>query len=442
MRRFFSILFWLVKIALVAAAVAWFLLHPGTVEIEWQGMTVETSVGFAALVVFSAALVFGVFYHGWRTLLGWPKLWRKQRQIKMMELGYHAVNKGLLAIASGDAATAAKQSKKALALLPDVAMAHLLAAQAAQLNHDEIAADTHLAKLAQHPDGQVFGLRGQVNRALQRQDRTEALRLVRLAYAQQNDQPWIIDTNVQLEARFRNWVQVEKILRKSVNLKSAEAVRWQKDLAAALLAQSDELRDKGDLEAALDCARDARKRQSDWTPAALRTAELWHKKGYRRRAQKTLTEAWEAAPHPDLVRAWNAVSAGERDNGAMDRVEKLVGANPDCYEAAFAMAEASYKSMLWGVARQHGERAIAYRPDRAAYRLMAEIERGDSNDAKKIQSWLEKAAEAEAEKQWLCTVTQMRFDTWAPLNHQLDFNTIRWEQPAALAPSAALLPAA
>jgi HemY protein len=442
MKHLLAITIFLVKLALLGAVVAWFLMYPGTVKIDWQGTTVETGVGTAAAVILVFAFLFGLVYHGWRTMLGWPKLWRERRQLKLMTLGYRAIDKGLLAIASGDATTASKHAKKALSLLPDVATAHLLAAQAAQLNHDDVAADTHLAKLAQHPEGQVFGLRGQINRALSRQDRTEAIRLARLAYVEQSEQPWIIDTNVQLEARARNWIQVEKILKKAVTLKTAESVRWQKDLAAALLAQSDAMKEAGDLEAALDCAREALKRQAGWTPAVLRVAELWHKKGYKRRAQKTLSEAWETNPHPDLLKLWVAVSAGERENGMMDRVDKLVGVNPDCYESAFAMAEASYKSMLWGVARQHAERALSYRADRAAFRLMAEIERGDGNDAKRIQSWLEKAAEAMPEKQWLCSITQMRFDMWQALNHQLDFNTIQWEAPATVSPSAALLPAA
>ena len=431
MRRFFTLLGWILKIALFFAAAFWLYLYPGKLSIDWQGRTIETSTSFAAFVAFAVLIIFAVIYHGWRLLLGWPRLWRKQRQIKAQELGYKSLNKGLLAVASGDAATASKNARKAVALLPDVALSHLLAAQAAQLNNDEVTADTHLAILTQHPEGQVFGLRGQLGRALQREDRTEALRLSRLAYSQQPHQPWVIDTALQLEARNQNWLQAEKILRQAVKLGGPETEKYQQNLAAVLVALSDEYIGRNDIEAALECARQAKKLVPGWTPAAIRVANLWQRKAYRRRAQKALMSAWEVSPHPELVTTWLQVSGAER---ALDRtaiVEKLIASNPDNREAAFAMAQAYFTAGLWGVARTHALRAIEYRPDRAAYRLMADIEQEDTKNSKKIRDWLDKAGDAPHEPQWQCTLTTEIFPSWQPLNRHQDFNTILWQTPFA-----------
>lgn len=94
-----------------------------------------------------------------------------------------------------------------------------------------------------------------------------------------------------------------------------------------------------------------------------------------------------------------------------------------------AMAQAYFTAGLWGVARQHASRAIQYRPDRAAYRLMADIEQGDTNNTKKVRDWLDKAGEAPLEPQWQCLVTNEIFANWQPLNRQSDFNTIAWQTP-------------
>jgi HemY protein len=429
MRRFLIIMGWVIKLSILGGLAFWLYLYPGTIKIEWHDKLIETSTSFAVAVGLVVLFLFGVIYHGWRTILGWPRLWRRQRELKRKEVGYKSLNKGLLAVAAGDTITATKNSRKAVELLPDLALSHLLAAQAAQLANDEVTADTHLAILAQHPEGQVFGMRGQITRSLQRQDRTEALRLVRLAYSQQPQQPWIIDTAVQLEARHRNWLQAEKILRQAIRLGTTETARWEKTLAAVLAALSDEYLQKNDIEPALECARQAHKYADAWTPASLRIAELWHRKAYRRRAQKALIAAWERTPHPELVATWLYVSGAER---ALDRtaiVEKLVSSNPDNNEAAYAMAQAYYTAGLWGVARQHAQRAIEYRPDRATFRLMADIEQSDTNNPKKVRDWLDKASDAPLEPQWQCGVTGELFANWQPLNSHQDFNTIIWQTP-------------
>ena len=435
MRQLFRLLTLCIQVALAALVVGWIVVNPGAVRVDWMGYRITTSFGFAALVLGVAFVIFAALYHGWRVMLGWPRLWRKQRRLKSMELGYLALNKGLLAVAAGDGKSASKQTKKALAFLPDVALTHLLATQTAQLNHDDVMADTHLAKLMQHPDGQLFALRGQLTRALQREDRTEALRLSRLAYNQQPDQPWIIDTAVQMEARAQNWVQIEKMLRQALRQTNEHSQRWKKDLAASLAASSDVARDKNDLDAALACAREALKHAPYWSPAVVRVAELWQRKTYRRRAQKTLMEAWETQPHPDLVQAWLRVMGAERAQDTTALVERLVSINPDNAEAAMAMAESFAKNNLWGVARQHALRALEYRVDRGIYHLLAEIERDDNGDTKRIAEWQDKALEAPGEPQWVCRITHETFESWQPLNRQLHFNTIVWQVPSASVPT-------
>lgn len=431
MRRFFQMLSTLLKLAIFLAIATWLYMHPGSVHIEWQGQTIETSTGFASVVALVVLFAFGILYHGWRSLLNIPRDWRRHRRMKSLELGYAALNKGLLGVAAADSITATKNAKKALSALPDLALSHLLAAQAAQLRHDEVTADTHLAKLAQHPEGQLFGLRGQLTRALQRNDSTEAVRLSRLAYQQQPQQPWVVDTAVQMEARAHNWLQAEKILRQAIRLGTPEAEKWQRDLAAVMVTLCDEFIRKNDIEAALECARDALKQNPGWTPAVLRVANLWHRKAYRRRAQKALLKAWETNPHPQLVASWLEVTGGERATDRTAIIEKLVAENPDNAEAAFAMAMAYYNSGLWGVARQHAQRAIDYRPDRAAYRLMADIEQADSGNAKRVRAWLDMAADAPVEPVWQCLVTGEVHDKWLVLNRNSDFNTIQWQSPFA-----------
>lgn len=426
----------LLKLAIFIAIAAWLYTHPGQIQIEWNDMTIETGTGFAALMLFLTMMVFAVLYHGWRKLLSIPKQWKRHRRMKSLELGYAALNKGLLSVAAGDTITASKNADKAVALLPDVALTHLLAAQAAHMRRDEINADAHLALLSQHPEGQLFGLRGQISRALLRGDRSEAVRMTRLAYQQQPQQPWVIDMSIQMETRQQNWIQAEKVLRQALRLGLPDAQKWQNDLAAVLIALSDESAQRNDVDAAIDFAREALKLVPGWSVAATRIARLWHRKAYRRRAQKALLNAWEENPHPEILDAWLYISGAERsmDNTAI--VEKLISVNPENYESYYALGKAYSHAGLWGVARQHVARAIQFRPDRAVYRLMADIEQEDGRNHNAIRGWLDKAAEAPLEPQWQCQATGELYATWQVLNHQMDFNTIVWQTPFTTARTA------
>lgn len=432
--RILRIFFSLLKLAIFIAIAAWLYTHPGKIQIEWNDMTIETGTGFAALMLFITLMGFAILYHGWRKLLAIPTQWKRHRRMKSLELGYTALNKGLLSVAAGDVVTAGKNADKAVALLPDVALTHLLAAQAAHMRKDEINADAHLALLAQHPEGQLFGLRGQISRAMLRGDRSEAVRLTRLAYQQQPQQPWVIDMAIQMETRQQNWIQAEKILRQALRLGLPNTEKWQKDLATTLIAISDDFILRNDLDAALDCAREALKLHNGWSVAATRVARLWHRKTYRRRAQKTLINAWEHTPHPDILHEWLYISGAERsmDNTAI--VEKLVSVNPENYESYYALGKSYMTAKLWGVARQHTMRAIQFRADRAAYRLMADIEQEDGRNNDAVRGWLDKAAEAPLEPQWQCRVSGELYPVWQVLNHQMDFNTITWQTPFTTAP--------
>lgn len=168
--------------------------------------------------------------------------------------------------------------------------------------------------------------------------------------------------------------------------------------------------------------------------AAVRVARLWHRKTYRRRAQKVLLNAWERNPHPDILQAWLYISSAERlmDNTAL--VEKLVSVNPENYESCSALSKSYMTAQLWGVARQHAMRTIQFRADRAAYRLMADIDQQEGRHNESVRGWLDKAAEAPLEPQWQCQITGELYPEWQVLNHQMDFNTITWHTPFTTAP--------
>src|SRR5690606_37411942 len=154
----------LVAFALIAglsALGAWLSRHPGTVAIEWQDYTIETSVGvlLAALAILALVIAALVLVLPWaRALPSWFGRGRRERRRRQ---GYLALARGLVAVAAGDAAEARRQARRADELLAEQpALTKLLSAQAAQLDGDEGAARRYFAQMLKQRETEFLGVRG------------------------------------------------------------------------------------------------------------------------------------------------------------------------------------------------------------------------------------------------------------------------------------------
>lgn len=394
MKRFLWMIGWTLKLAVVIAFVAWLEWLPGSVQISGPDYVIKTRLGAAILMLLLAMVLFAWIFYLWRRLVAWPDSFRQQRQWHKLQSGYQAIQRGLLAMYLQDYPTASRQAKEAVHLLPEHGLSHYLAAENARRAGDRETAYKHLQNLQKTKDGEALGLYGLLALALEDDQPAQALLYARQLHQVIGLTPYIAETLSNLEVQQGHLPQAEKILRQALQAKIGDTARWRTELADVLMRLSEDAIKRQDYTAALECAREALKWHPASVNAAQQTALLWQQRTYKRRAQKTILNAYTVNPHPDLVQVWLQLNGADKALDQISVVERLTRENPDHPVSALAMAEANRKAGLWGVARKHAMRAVDLNPSRDAYLLLAAIEDADTGDAAKIRHWQDLAAKA------------------------------------------------
>ena len=398
MKRFLRLTVGLIKLAVVIAIIGWLYVQPGQLNLTWRDYTVDMRIGDAAILFIVVILLFGWLFYLWRRLVAWPDSFRQQRQMNKLQAGYAAIQKGLLSLHLQDLPGAARQAKQATHLLPEHALAHYLAAETAKQQNDRVAAETHLQTLQKTADGDALGTFGLLNLALAHHNKTQALYYARQLQHSMGLTPFIVDTLAALETESGHLAQAEKVLRQALQTKHVQTHdntnRWRNALASVLLRLSDEALQRQDYPAALECAREALKWQPASSDAAQQTALLWQQRTYKRKARKTITNAYALNPQPELLQVWLQLHGAQNALDQVGTIERLVRENPDHPLSDLAMADANRRAGLWGVARRHAMRALDKQQSKAVYQTLAAIEEGDTGDASKIKHWHDLAAKA------------------------------------------------
>jgi HemY protein len=441
----------LVLAALVAGAV-FIADRPGTVSLTWQGWRVDTSVAVLIFGVGLVAVVAAFLFHLLRKLLGAPRAFVRGRRERRRRRGYRALTQGMVAVAAGDAAEARRFAKQADVLLAEPPLTLLLSAQAAQLNGDQQAAQRYFSSMLERPETEFLGLRGLIMQAWKRNDEAEALRLALRARALRPKTPWVLASLVELQARAGEWRDAEASLVLAEKRHALPQPLSRHRHAAMLFEQSRAAKAEGRDRDAARYAAKANALAPDFTPAAVRYAELLAAGGHRRHARKVIEAAWRLAPHPDLAAAYEALFSDERPLERLRRLEALAAQNKDHLESHIALAVAALKARLWGEARRHlgaiGGNETNATPSPRICRLMAELEEAEHNDLPAARMWLARAATtAGLDPIYLCGACGGETGRWSALcPHCRSFDRIEWRlpgrAPAALPASAAeMMPA-
>lgn len=434
MIRFF---FGTLVVLLLAAAAAWLAQSPGDLTIVWHGWRLETSAALAGILVVALAMVTAALYRFWLWLRRRPRAFAEARLERRRQLGYQALSQGLVAVASGDAATARKLADRAGKLLeaakepPPLTL--LLAAQAAQLAGDEAAAETQFSAMLASPETEFLGLRGLLTQAMRRNDRAKALELARRAHDLRPEAPWVLRELFRLEAAEGLWPAAASTLEEAQRRHALPAgdIRRHQGIVAFQKALSAEA--SGDLDTALKEARRALAAAPDLVPAAAMAAKILLENGRRSRAGRILREAWAAEPHPDLAAAYAALHPDAEPAERLKRVKELIEGNPEHEESRLALAAAEHGAGNDAAAREALAPLLNQPPSRRLAKLMAEIEQSQYGDGAGARDWLAKA-DAAAEAAWICAACTRPSPAWqAHCPHCGAFDTLRWRVATAQA---------
>ncbi len=427
------VLIFLIAIAVLGFAAAWFADRPGEVTISWLGQHVETSFAVLTLTVGILMVLAVLLWSLGRWILRAPATLRERLQARAARRGYLALSHGLIAVGSGDARAARRFADKASRFAPGEPLTLLLGAQAAQLSGDRAAADKSFKAMALRPDTRLFGLHGLFIEARRRHDPAGARLIAEEAARDASAPAWAGNAVLEFRCAAGDWSGALERLEANQRggLVDKQAYARQRAVLLTARALAEESRDRASARA---LALGAVKLAPTLVPAAALAGRLLGEAGDTRQAARIIEAAWSANPHPDLAEAYAHLRPGESARDRLSRVQTLAQksaglTDPGKAEAALAVAQAALDAREFAVARA-ALAPLAAAPTQRVAVLFARLEELEHGDEGKAREWMARALRARRDPAW--TADGFVSDHWlpvSPVTGKLD--AFVWTEPLA-----------
>lgn len=407
-------------LAVIALAAAWLSNHAGTVEMEWIGYRVKTSVG---LLIGAAALLYFVFHYCLAKpfeIIGAAVSSRfasdaraeriaKRRVAKEMDR-YALLTKGMIALEAGDVAAAERMRRRIRKEFEDapaetVVFDARLAEAQSRLN-DALALYSELAK---NVETRLLGMRGKIRLNRLTGNLPAALEACAALLAEKNPPAWVISEAFELQIREKRWDDAVATLEKGRKQDVFDKPTAKHLKACVLLEQANNTEDAEQKERLVRAAADA---DDTLMQAVLMTAEYNIRKGQIRKARSALFDLWKKSPCTAVYETYLTLDPAASPIDVVQSVEELIAENPETPLNHLVLADCSFKARLWGQAKTSLEKYLAVCPDsKRALTLAAEIAE-NARDEKAAAEYRAKAALAEAEAPYRCGVCHTDFSEW------------------------------
>lgn len=441
------VVFFLVLVGALALGAAWLADRPGDVLITWQGWRIETSVMVLGTTMIAAVLVLMLLWTIMRGILRSPDIISMFLRNRRGDRAYQAISRGLIAVGSGDVATARKLMAEANRIAPGEPLALLLSAQAAQLAGDRNAAERAFRAMASRADTKVLGLHGLYIEAQRRDDMAAARAYAEEAARSTPTLGWAGQAVLEFRCASGDWAGALALL--DSNKRSLDKAAYRRQRAVMLTARA-LATEETDRDNARAFALEAVKLAPTLVPAAAFAARVLAEAGDTRKAARIIDKAWRANPHPELAEAYAQIRFGDAARERLTRIEALAKKTPGHIESALAVARAALDAQEFAKARAALAPFLATPTQRVAL-LMAEIERTEHGDEGRAREWMARALSAAQDPAW--TADGFVSDRWLPVSPVSGrFDAFEWRVPLSgmvgtgamiepLAPPAAPVPA-
>ncbi len=370
-------------IAAIILALAWWVAGlPGGITANAGDYQINTSTPVALLLLVVLVGLLIILFRvlgGLRRAPGQFSGWRGGRRA---QAGEAALQRGLVAVAAGDASGAKAASAKARALLGDTPFVQWLYAEAARLSGQEEQARLAFERLTHSKDMKFLGHQGLLRESLKAGRVEEAAKQAQAAEEAYPGGTWTRRQRLALAVREQNYAAALRLTQEPRE-RAALAV------AAAEKAETPKL--------ALAFAQQAAKADPASPAAVAALAKALRGVGKARAARKTLLQGWKLAPHRLLAAAWLSP-----DSTPLERAQtaaQLAAEKPGHVESELLLGETALEAKLTGEARRHAEAALkAGNNDGRAAAILAKL------DGKPVPG---------ITPAWRCTSCQTQAEHWS-----------------------------
>ncbi|MGE0597198.1 MAG: heme biosynthesis protein HemY [Hyphomonadaceae bacterium] len=372
---------------------------PGSVEINWYGVRVDTTALFGVLVLLVILAVALPLLRLVMFLMDAPGRIGKAGQRAKFRRGQEALALGLIAAEAGEFDEARRQADKAEDLIDEPRLALLLQARSAEVAGDYTAAERAYSGMLQNEDTEVLGRKGLMAAALKRGDRTAARAHADAALRSSKTAVWPFQYAFDLAVQAADWDGALDALELGDKRKLMEDKVGKRRRAVLMTAQAQKLERERRSDKAADLAQKAFRMAPGFAPAGALAARLLAAEGKHERAAAILEEAWESGPHPALAHAYRDLNSGESAEARAERMTALVDRRREHRESKIVLAELAMERGDWGAAQAALDDAYRENPSSRICILFAQVARG-RGDENAMRTWLAQAAAAPREADW------------------------------------------
>jgi HemY protein len=372
---------------------------PGSIQINWYGVQIDTSALFGVLVLVFVLAIALPLLRMIMFLMDAPGRIGKAGQRAKFRRGQEALALGLIAAEAGEFDEARRQADKAEDLIDEPRLALLLQARSAEVAGDYAAAERAYSGMLANEDTEVLGRKGLMAAALKRGDRTAARAHADAALRASKTSAWPFQYAFDLAVQGADWEGALDVLELGEKRKLLEDKVEKRRRAVLMAAQAARLERERKLDKAADMAQKAFRLAPQFAPAGALAARLLALEGKHERAAAILEEAWESGPHPALAHAYRDLAAGESRESRAERMTAFVDRRRDHRESKIVLAELAMERGDWGAAQAALEDAYRENPSSRIAILFAQVARG-RGDENAVRTWLAQAAAAPREPDW------------------------------------------
>ena len=421
-----------ILLALLVSGAVWLADNPGSVEIDWLGWRLSTSVPI--LLGLLLAVAGGLFFclRLLAAIMRFPGSLRAKRREKRRHRGYRALSDGLAAAAAGHARDASRLATRAEKLLGDPTLTRVLSAQSAQLTGDQDAERRHYEAMRERPETALMGWRGLLELALAEGKRDQALEMAQGARALAPTDPALADSLFTLLVEAGRLAEAQDLLADAGRRKAMSRERTARRRALVLNERARRAERDGDAKDAISFAKQALSADPALADATLRLARLQAAQDLPRQAATALEKAWKLDPLPELAAAYAGLIPDEAPLQRLRRLEKFAALQPEAWATHRILGETALAAKLWGQARKHLGRAAEIRPTAGLLGMLSRLEVAEYQNQKAAQAWLSKVPAADPD--WLCGACGGHADAWSLTCPQCGaLDRLTWESPVSVA---------
>lgn len=430
MRRI--ILFFVLLLPSIYAA-KWLIENPGMMSVTWLGYRIETFTSLFFIAAIFTLLIIWSITSFIRSILFAPARYKSRHSLVRQNKGLNALSQAMIALATQDSKTAKSALAKAEKLLPELAATPLLRAQLAHGEGKVEAAHHHLQQLTENKETAFLGYLALAKSALRQKQYEEAQHHALHAFKQRPDNHALALLCVESAFRNSDWAVADEVIRRAMKRKALEKSEGRELLSMMHTHRAQLSHQKGEFELSESYVTQALKVTRHFLPAVIEDASVLADRGDKRSLHRLLSAQWKYTPNPKLADIYAHAledSSAKRQEKAFDKLIKSAPEHPESHVAAAKIAIATAN---WERARNELKIALTKLQTARLYSLMAEVEKHENGEGAAVESWLNRAVEANLDEAWVCNQCGSVHEEWEMFCSSCDaFHSIHWHLPGRI----------